>query len=138
MDTIWGNAQTAQAAQANSGLYTPNSGGLGIGIGANANSIDNNLYERLRTMNVESTNPRLVPAWYNEQCDRALELFKRRMGGVRNNFKLPNVTDFLQCHVAGDNVYLFYCFGERDGVVKEQVDMFPSDTLLAQFRMILA
>jgi len=68
---------------------------------------------------------------------RAKELFLKRMGGIRAEMTLKS-DDFLQMHVRDDTVYMFYCLNGKDGVVKEQVDLFPSDQLIAQFRMILA
>lgn len=68
---------------------------------------------------------------------RAKELFLKRMGGIRAEMTMaPN--DFLQMHVFEDQVIVFFCFNGKEGVVKEQMDIFPSDQLIAQFRMILA
>lgn len=68
---------------------------------------------------------------------RSRELFLGRMGGVRNEFKVK-LGDFVQCHVHAQTVYLFYCFGDKAGVTSESIDVFPSDQLIAQFRMVLA
>ena len=73
----------------------------------------------------------------------ALSLFKRRMAGVRGDqFKMP-LGDFLYCHVFNEKVYVFFLFTKggpeaKEGVVSEQVDFFPSDQLITQFRMILS
>ena len=70
-------------------------------------------------------------------ASRARELFLKRMGGVRAEMAVaPN--DFIQCHVHNDIVYVFFCLSGKEGVTKEQIDLFPSDTLITQFRMILA
>ena len=45
--------------------------------------------------------------------------------------------DFLQCHVFNDQVYVFYCFAGRTGVTNEGIDLFPSDQLITQFRLVL-
>jgi len=68
---------------------------------------------------------------------RARELFLKRMGGIRNELRIAP-DDFLQCHVYGEMVHLFYCFGGRAGVTQESIDLFPSDTLITQFRMVLS
>lgn len=70
-------------------------------------------------------------------ASRARELFLQRMGGIRAAMVVaPN--DFIQCHIANDMVYVFFCLSGKEGVTKEQIDLFPSDTLITQFRMILA
>jgi hypothetical protein len=70
-------------------------------------------------------------------AQRARELFLKRMGGIRAEMKV-NKDDFVQCHIYGEVVHLFFCFGGKTGVVQEQIDIFPSDQLITQFRMILA
>ena len=69
--------------------------------------------------------------------NRAKELFLKRMGGIRAELRIAE-GDFLQCHVYGEMVHVFYCFAGKPGVTQEHIDMFPSDTLITQFRMILA
>ena len=69
--------------------------------------------------------------------NRAKELFLKRMGGIRAELRIAE-GDFLQCHVYGEVVHIFYCFAGKPGVTQEHIDMFPSDTLITQFRMILA
>lgn len=69
--------------------------------------------------------------------ERAREMFLKRMGGIRAELKI-HADDYLHCHVYGDMVYLFYCFGGRDGCVKEGIDLFPTDQLITQFRMVLS
>jgi hypothetical protein len=68
---------------------------------------------------------------------RAREMFLKRMGGIRAELKVA-AEDYVHCHIYGETVYLFYCFAGRDGCVKESIDLFPSDQLITQFRMILA
>ena len=68
---------------------------------------------------------------------RARELFLKRMGGIRAELRVAE-GDFLQCHVHGEVVHIFYCFAGKPGVTQEQIDLFPSDTLITQFRIILA
>jgi hypothetical protein len=68
---------------------------------------------------------------------RAREMFLKRMGGLRAEMTIA-AEDYLHCHIFGDKVYLFYCFAGRDGCVKEDIDLFPSDQLITQFRMVLA
>ena len=77
--------------------------------------------------------PNPLPNYH--ECAR--EMFIKRMGGVRNMF-LVAPKDFLMCHVHDDQVFVFYLFGGKAGVVNEPIDMFPSDTLITQFKMILA
>ena len=67
---------------------------------------------------------------------RAREIFLKRMGGLRNEM-LVSKDDFLQCHVYGEVVHVFYCFGGRAGVTQEGIDLFPSDQLITQFRLVL-
>ena len=67
---------------------------------------------------------------------RARELFLKRMGGIRAEMIVAS-GDFLQCHVYNEQVYVFYCFGGRHGVTLEPIDMFPSDQLITQFRLVL-
>jgi hypothetical protein len=68
---------------------------------------------------------------------RARKLFIDRMGGVRNEFQVAR-DDFIWVHVYADMAYVFFCFAGKEGVTKEQLDIFPSDQLITQFRMILA
>ena len=70
-------------------------------------------------------------------ASRARELFLKRMGGIRTEMVVAP-SDFIQCHVHNDIVYVFFCLSGKEGVTKEQIDLFPSDTLITQFRMILA
>lgn len=78
-----------------------------------------------------STNP--MPGLH----ERAREMFLKRLGGLRAEHKVK-LGDFVAAHVHGTTVYLFYVFDGREGVIKEDIDLFPSDQLITQFRMILA
>ena len=69
--------------------------------------------------------------------DRARKLFMDRMNGVRDEFKLKT-GDFLHCHLHGDMVYVFFLLYGKEGVVKEAVDIFPSDQMIAQFRVVIS
>jgi hypothetical protein len=74
--------------------------------------------------------------WADSPHHKARELFIRRMGGVLHTFLLaPN--DFLHCQVFQEDVFVFYLFGGREGVVCEPVLDFPSDKLIAQFRILV-
>lgn len=68
---------------------------------------------------------------------RAREMFLKRMGGIRAEMKVTE-GDYVNCHVFGDIVFLFYVFGGREGCVKESIDLFPSDQIITQFRLVLA
>jgi hypothetical protein len=68
---------------------------------------------------------------------RAREMFLKRMGGLRAELKVAP-GDFVQCHIHHDMVFVFYCFNGREGCAKEAIDLFPSDTLITQFRLVLA
>jgi hypothetical protein len=70
-------------------------------------------------------------------ASRAREMFLKRMGSIRAELRVAD-GDFLQCHIYGEVVHLFYCFGGRAGVTQESIDLFPSDTLITQFRMVLS
>ena len=63
-------------------------------------------------------------------------MFLKRMGGVRAEMKVAP-DDFLQCHIYNDQVFVFYCFNGRNGVTMEGIDLFPSDQLITQFRLVL-
>ena len=68
---------------------------------------------------------------------RARELFLKRMGGIRGEMLVASA-DFLQCHVYGEVVHVFYCFSGKPGVAQESIDLFPSDQFITQFRLILS
>jgi hypothetical protein len=68
--------------------------------------------------------------------DRARKLFIDRMCGVRGEFGLKP-GDFFHCHLHGDTMFVFFLLGGKEGIVKEAVDVFPSDQLIAQFRMVV-
>jgi hypothetical protein len=70
-------------------------------------------------------------------AQRAREMFLKRMGGIRAEMAVAP-GDYVNCHVHGETVYLFYCFAGKDGCAKENIDMFPSDQFITQFRMILS
>ncbi len=76
------------------------------------------------------------PANVANLAARAREMFLKRMGGIRAEMKVAP-EDFLQCHIFNDQVYVFYCFGGRNGVTMEGIDLFPSDQLITQFRLVL-
>jgi hypothetical protein len=68
---------------------------------------------------------------------RAKELFLKRVGGIRAEMTLKP-DDFLQMHVYQDTVFVFFLFNGKEGVVSEPVDLFPSDQLITQFRLLLS
>jgi hypothetical protein len=68
---------------------------------------------------------------------RARELFISHMSGATEFFRVK-ADDFLYCHAANDTVYMFYLFDGKGGMVSEPLDVFPSELLVTQFRMILA
>ena len=68
---------------------------------------------------------------------RARELFLKRMGGIRGEMKVAE-SDYINCHVFGEMVFVFYCFAGREGCAKESIDLFPSDQFITQFRLILS
>jgi hypothetical protein len=67
---------------------------------------------------------------------RAREMFLKRMGGIRAELKLKS-GDFVTCHIYLETVHLFYCFDGRSGVATENIDLFPSDQFITQFRLVL-
>ncbi len=76
-----------------------------------------------------------------ERGQRALGLLVGRLEGVNKNFSLKR-GEFLHCevHASSEHVFVFFLFNgsdnkPREGVVSEAVDIFPSDQLIAQFRM---
>ena len=69
--------------------------------------------------------------------DRAKGLLMSRLHGMRG--MAPMVADdFLHCHVSNDTVYVFFLIGGREGIIQENIDVFPSDTLITQIRMVMA
>jgi hypothetical protein len=86
---------------------------------------------------VPTTPPPNRPATGATLSTRAREMFLKRMGGIRAELQIAP-DDYLHCHIYGETVYVFYCFAGRDGCAKENIDMFPSDQLITQFRMVLA
>ena len=68
--------------------------------------------------------------------DRAREIFLKRLGGLRAEYKV-GLNEFVACHIHADMVYVFYFLKGKEGVTKEPIDLFPSDGLIAQFRMVL-
>jgi hypothetical protein len=68
---------------------------------------------------------------------RAAEMLRKRIGGLRAELRVPD-GDFLACHVVNDVVHVFFCHNCNSGVTQEPLDLFPSDTLVAQFRMIFS
>lgn len=79
-----------------------------------------------------------APATPKGMTTRAHELFINRMKGVRDTGFTLKPTDFVACHIFEERVYLFFMLNGKEGVVSEQIDGFPSDQLIAQFRMVLA
>lgn len=77
-----------------------------------------------------------IPSSPTPLASRAREMFLKRMGGIRSEMKV-STDDFLACHIHKDQVYVFYCFDGRHGVTVEGIDLFPSDTLITQFRLVL-
>ena len=67
---------------------------------------------------------------------RAREMFLKRMGGIRAELKLKS-GDFVTCHIYLETVHLFYCFDGKSGVATENIDLFPSDQFITQFRLVL-
>jgi hypothetical protein len=77
-----------------------------------------------------------LPPSLSQLGSRAREMFLKRMGGLRAEMKVA-ADDFLACHIYNEQVYVFYCFGGRHGVTMEGIDLFPSDQLITQFRLVL-
>lgn len=69
--------------------------------------------------------------------ERALSLLTMRLGGVKNALRL-GTDDFLVCHTTLDTVYVFFVLNGREGNTKEEIDIFPSDKLLTQLRLIMS
>lgn len=75
------------------------------------------------------------PATIETLNQRAREMLLKRIGGIKAELKIiPG--DFLTCHCHNDVVHVFYCRNGNSGVTQETIDLFPSDTLITQFRMI--
>lgn len=67
---------------------------------------------------------------------RARGMLIQRLGGVASEFNV-NENDFLMCHVVAGTVYVFFLLNHREGVTTESMDIFPSDKLVAQLRMVM-
>lgn len=67
---------------------------------------------------------------------RAREMFLKRVGGLHQELRL-NKDDFLHCQPYNDEIILFYLLRGKEGIVRQPIDLFPSDTLVAQFRLLL-
>jgi hypothetical protein len=68
---------------------------------------------------------------------RAYELLTLRLGGVKRTFKLA-ADDFLVCHCTTETVYVFFVFNGKSGHTEEQTDIFPSDKLVTQLKLIMS
>lgn len=69
--------------------------------------------------------------------ERALSLLTMRLGGVKNALKL-GAEDFLVCHTTPETVYVFFILNGKSGHTEEEIDIFPSDKLLTQLRLIMS
>ena len=69
--------------------------------------------------------------------ERALHLLMMRLSGVRGQLRLGK-DDFMCCHVREDTVHVFFVLNGRSGNTEEHVDIFPSDKLLTQLRLIMS
>jgi hypothetical protein len=72
-----------------------------------------------------------------EANNKALRLLMMRMSGVRSTLKLA-ADDFMCCHVREDTVHVFFVLKGHSGNTSEQVDIFPSDKLITQLRLIMS
>jgi hypothetical protein len=79
-------------------------------------------------------NPRIQINLLNQ---RAYELLALRLGGVKRTFKL-GAEDFLVCHCTIDTVFIFFVFNGKSGCTQEQTDIFPSDKLITQLKLIMS
>lgn len=70
--------------------------------------------------------------------DRARSLFLARLGGIRGSYQVKS-EDFIWCHITSDmkTVHVFFVFGDQAGTTSEDSAMFPSDTLITQFRLLI-
>lgn len=69
--------------------------------------------------------------------ERALALLTMRLGGVTGHMKL-STDDFLICHCTDETVFVFFTFNGRGGHTEEQIDIFPSDKLVTQLRLVMS
>ena len=69
---------------------------------------------------------------------KARSMLQDRLGTINSRFQ-PKEGDFMWCHVDMERqkVFVFFVFDGQDGSTSEGLEMFPSDTLVAQLRMIL-
>lgn len=63
-------------------------------------------------------------------------LLRQRLGGLSGTLNIKSA-DFLHAHVLDDAVIVFYIFGGQEGHLRDDVALYPSDTLITQIRMVM-
>jgi hypothetical protein len=73
----------------------------------------------------------------NTPKPEATMLLRIRLGGFSGALNIKK-EDFLHAHVLDDAVIVFYIFGGQEGHLRDDVALFPSDTLITQIRMVMS
>jgi hypothetical protein len=109
---------------------------IGSSQAAAAQALQNQLYQQAQqAQNWQISNQ--VGPQISTPNSRAYDLLTLRLAGVKGAFKLA-LGDFLICHYAAEIVYVFFVFNGRSGHIEEQADIFPSDKLITQLRLIMS
>jgi len=66
--------------------------------------------------------------------DLAKQMLMSRLDGFHG--KWMREKDYIMCHVVEEVVAVFYCFGKDTGVIEDNKDLFPSDGLISQLRIL--
>jgi hypothetical protein len=74
----------------------------------------------------------------NPVHNKALRMLGDRLGTVDGYYK-QKIDDFIACHVDTERrvVFVFFVFSGESGHTSEEINIFPSDKLITQLRMIM-
>ena len=64
-------------------------------------------------------------------------LIERLIGLSDERRELFTKDNFITCYVNKGKVYTFFVLNERSGTVEEDINIFPSDKMISQLRMVL-
>ena len=106
---------------------------------ANAQYNQNQLSAQNVNQNLLNQNNAYEQAQKNiNQHYRAQKLLIERLIGLSDErHEIFTKDNFITCYVKKGTVYTFFVLSERAGVVEEDVNIFPSDKLISQLRMVL-
>lgn len=67
--------------------------------------------------------------------EHAQQLLMGRLHGLATMFTM-STNDFLLCHMHGEKVYVFFIHDDRVGYLEDDANLFPSDKLVTQIRLL--